>query len=244
MENREVISLNDKAVSRVRLHSILEINSKPKDVDPSAMLPVVILHAADQRVALVVDQVLHEEEVLVKPLHKPLMRVRNIAGATVLGSGIVAPVLNVTDLMRSARAAGAVPVSVVPTTTKKPTEVVTKKVLVVEDSITSRMLLKGILETAGYQVQTAVDGVDAFTALREHDFDLVVSDVEMPRMNGFDLTARIRSDKRLSELPVVLITALESREQRERGIDAGANAYVIKSSFDQQNLLEVVRRLT
>ncbi len=116
--------------------------------------------------------------------------------------------------------------------------------LIVEDSITSRMLLKGIIEAAGYQVQTAVDGVDAFTALREEEFDLVVSDVEMPRMNGFDLTARIRSDKRLSELPVVLITALESREQRERGIDAGANAYVVKSSFDQQNLLEVVRRLT
>src|SRR6202021_2846592 len=107
-----------------------------------------------------------------------------------------------------------------------------------------KSLSKGHLRTANYQVKTAVDGIEAFTALREEEFDLVVSDVEMPRMNGFDLTARIRSDQRLSELPVVLITALESREQRERGIDAGANAYVIKSSFDQQNLLEVIRRLT
>jgi two-component system chemotaxis sensor kinase CheA len=88
-----------------------------------------------------------------------------------------------------------------------------------------------------------VDGIEAFTTLRGERFDLVVSDVEMPRMNGFDLTAQIRADKKLAELPVVLVTALETREDRERGIDVGANAYLIKSSFDQSNLLEAVRRL-
>ncbi len=87
------------------------------------------------------------------------------------------------------------------------------------------MLLKGILESAGYRVKTAVDGLDAFTALRAETFDLLVSDVEMPRLNGFDLTAQIRADSELAELPVVLVTALESREDRERGIDVGANAY-------------------
>ena len=105
------------------------------------------------------------------------------------------------------------------------------------------MLLKGILESAGYNVKIAVDGMEAFTLLRAERFDLVVSDVEMPRLNGFDLTARIRADKKLAELPVVLVTALETREDRERGIDAGANAYLVKSSFDQSNLLEAVRRL-
>ena len=88
-----------------------------------------------------------------------------------------------------------------------------------------------------------MDGVHAFTTLRTEDFDLVVSDVDMPRMSGFDLTAEIREDKRLSGLPVVLITALDSHRDRERGIDVGANAYIVKSSFDQSNLLEVVRRL-
>jgi CheY-like chemotaxis protein len=85
--------------------------------------------------------------------------------------------------------------------------------------------------------------VDAFTALRADRFDLVVSDVEMPRMNGFDLTARIRADRTLAEVPVVLVTALESREDRERGIDVGANAYLVKSSLDQSNLLVALRRL-
>jgi two-component system chemotaxis sensor kinase CheA len=105
------------------------------------------------------------------------------------------------------------------------------------------MLLKGILESAGYAVRTAVDGVDAFTALREDRIDLVVSDVEMPRMNGFDLASRIRADNRLADLPVVLVSALESREEKERGIDVGASAYIVKSSFDQGNLLDAVRRL-
>jgi two-component system chemotaxis sensor kinase CheA len=166
--------------------------------------------------------------------------VRNIASATVLGSGRVAPILNVSDLLRSARKHGGVARVAA---AAKPSEAKARSILVVEDSITSRMLLKGILESAGYQVKTAVDGVEGFTALRADRFDLVVSDVEMPRMNGFDLTARIRADKKLTELPVVLVTAMETREDRERGIDVGANAYLIKSSFDQSNLLEAVRRL-
>ena len=101
-----------------------------------------------------------------------------------------------------------------------------------------------ILETAGYNVNTAVDGVDGFTQLRSREFDVVVSDVEMPRMNGFDLTTKIRADKKLSEMPIILVTALQSREDRERGMDAGANAYIVKNSFDQSNLLEVMGRLT
>jgi two-component system chemotaxis sensor kinase CheA len=92
-------------------------------------------------------------------------------------------------------------------------------------------------------VKTAVDGLEAFTTLRSEQFDLVVSDVEMPRLNGFDLTARIRGDRKLSELPVILVTALGKTEDRERGIEAGANAYLVKSNFDQSNLLEAVQRL-
>ena len=118
-----------------------------------------------------------------------------------------------------------------------------RRVLVAEDSITSRMLIKGILESAGYEVRTAVDGMEAYALLRSETFDIVVSDVEMPRLNGFDLTASIRADRKLAEVPVVLVTALETREDRERGIEVGADAYLVKSSFDQSNLLEAVRRL-
>ncbi|MGH8442484.1 MAG: response regulator, partial [Nevskiaceae bacterium] len=118
-----------------------------------------------------------------------------------------------------------------------------RTILLVEDSITSRMLLKGILESAGYRVRTAVDGAEAFTLLRTEPVDLVVSDVEMPRLNGFELTARVRADRKLADLPLVLVTALETREDRERGVDVGANAYLVKSTFDQGNLLDAVKRL-
>jgi two-component system chemotaxis sensor kinase CheA len=116
-------------------------------------------------------------------------------------------------------------------------------VLVVDDSITTRTMEKTLLETAGYQVRVAVDGIEAWTLLQSEAFDLVVSDVDMPRMDGFELTTRIRADRTLADLPVVLVTALESREDKERGVEVGANAYLIKSSFDQSNLLEIIRRL-
>jgi two-component system, chemotaxis family, sensor kinase CheA len=240
VEGRRTLALNGRAVALVDLAEVLQLPSAPQKSGAAEATPILVLGAGEQRVAFAVDAVIDEREVLVKRLAKPLSRVRNIAGATVLGSGEVAPILNVADLLKSARTAGA-GVRTAPAAT--PSAAPAKRILVVEDSITSRMLLKGILESAGYDVKTAVDGIDGFTALRAERFDLVVSDVEMPRMDGFDLTARIRADRALAEVPVVLVTALESREDRERGIDVGANAYLVKSSLDQSNLLEALRRL-
>jgi two-component system, chemotaxis family, sensor kinase CheA len=240
IEGRSALALNGRSVALVYLSTVLQLPAAARQPDSAGAAPALILGAGEQRVAFAVDAVLDEREVLVKRLTKPLSRIRNIAGATVLGSGEVAPILNVTDLLRSARTAVAAPRTA---TAATPSAAPAKRILVVEDSITSRMLLKGILESAGYEVKTAVDGIDAFTALRAERFDLVVSDVEMPRMNGFDLTARIRAERTLAQLPVVLVTALESREDRERGIDVGASAYLVKSSLDQSNLLEVLRRL-
>lgn len=239
VENRETISLDGRAVSLVRLGDALELPGGAASA-PADRTPIVVLGAGPQRVAFRVDEVLAEQEVLLKGLGPQLARVRNVAGACVLGTGQVAPVLNVPDLMHSAVKRAAAPRA---PAAEKPAQARMQSILVAEDSITSRALLKNILESAGYRVVTAVDGIDAYTALKTGSFDLVVSDVEMPRMDGFDLTAKVRADKRLAELPLVLVTALESREHRERGIDVGANAYIVKSSFDQSNLLEVIRRL-
>jgi len=238
VENRETIPLGGQAASLVRLDDVLEL---PRRDESGDAVHAVVLGSGLARIAFQVDEILGEQEVLVKSLGPQLARVRNVAGASVLGTGEVAPVLNVPDLMKSATKLAAT--SRAPAAAEKPTEAQKRAVLVVEDSITSRSLLKNILESAGYGVSTAVDGIDAYTALKTGTFDLVVSDVEMPRMDGFDLTAKIRADKNLSELPIVLVTALELREHRERGIEVGANAYIVKSSFDQSNLLEVVRRL-
>lgn len=242
VENRETIELESQAVSLVRLEEVLELSRPSRTNNSSKTLPVVIVASAGQQIALLVDEVVNEQEVLQKNLGAQLVRVRNIGGAAVLGTGRVIPILYVPDLIKSAvqlSMAGARPASMAPEAEK----VGKKAIIVVEDSITSRTLLKNILEVAGYNVAIATDGVDGFTQLKSGEFDVVVSDVDMPRMNGFDLTAKIRSDKKLADLPVVLVTALDSREDRKRGIEVGANAYIVKSNFDQSNLLEVVKRL-
>ena len=235
VENRETLVVNGRALSLARLESVLELTRSAPSPDTQV---AVVLVVGDKQLAFAVDAVLNETEVLVKPFHKPLARVRNVAGATILGSGKVVPLLNVADLLKSAIHAHPPPRLAAPVAEKQ-----RRTVLVVEDSITSRMLLKNILESAGYRVKTAVDGVDALTALKVEDFDAVVSDIEMPRLNGFGLTEKIRGDKKLANLPVVLVTALETAADRERGVDVGANAYIVKSSFDQSNLLEVIERL-
>jgi two-component system chemotaxis sensor kinase CheA len=246
VENRATISLDGQAVALASLGDVLELPSlTPPNRSAMGKTPeqvaVVVLGIGHKHVAFRVDEILGEQEVLVKTLGRQLTRVRNIAGASVLGTGQVVAVLNVPDLLKSAVKRAAAPPA--PVAVAKFGAAARRSILVVEDSITSRALLKNILESAGYRVTTAVDGVDAYTTLKTGTFDLIVSDVEMPRMDGFDLTAKVRADKQLAKLPVVLVTALESREHRERGIDVGANAYIVKSSFDQSNLLEIVQQL-
>ncbi len=236
VENRETIAFDGRAVSLAWLGDVLELPRRVQNEEERAQ--AVVLGAGAGRIAFLVDEVLNEQEVLVKNLRKPLVRVRNVAAATVLGSGKPALILNVPDLLKSATKSSRATAPAASSGERR-----AQSLLVVEDSITSRMLLKNILESAGYLVKTAIDGVEGLTALKSQHFDLVVSDVEMPRMDGFELTAKIRADKKLAELPLVLVTALDSREHRERGIDVGANAYIVKSSFDQSNLLEVIRKL-
>jgi two-component system chemotaxis sensor kinase CheA len=239
-ENRETISFNEQPIPLTRLDDLLDLPRKPPApfgelVSPR--FPAIVLGDAHDRVAVRVDTVAGEQEVLVKPLPKPLLRVRHVVGATILGDGKPAIVLHPADLLSTAREQHASSASGVSENMPLPVPI-----LIVEDSITSRTLLKAILESEGYVVSTAVDGASALAALRTQDFGLVVSDVDMPHMDGFALTAAIRADERLEHTPVILVTARETPEDRDRGIAAGANAYVAKSGFERGDLLEVIRR--
>jgi two-component system chemotaxis sensor kinase CheA len=239
VENRETIQVEGHTLPLVHMHEVLELPLKPQR-STSDHVQALVVGSGDGRVAFVVDRIVDEQEVLVKALGPQLLRVRNIAGVTVIGSGKVVPILNAADLLHSAATR--------PTRSRRQTpdtgeSAAKKAVLIVEDSITSRMLLKNVLEAAGYYVRPTVDGLDALAALGEEEFDLVVSDIEMPRMDGIELTRKMRGDQRLARVPVVLVTALESQEDRERGLDAGANAYLTKSSFTQGTLLKTARSL-
>lgn len=238
-ENRPTFLHKAIPLSLVDLGSILGVASRERPEEEK--LQVAVLGQGEKRVGFRVDEVLGEQEVLVKSLGSQLRKVRHLAGATILGTGKVVPILMVKELLESAAQTAAV--GRAPLFAEEGGKAARKSILVVEDSITSRILLKNILEAAGYLVFTAIDGIDGLTFLRTTPVDLVISDVEMPRMNGFELTEQIRAEAGLAHLPLILVTSLASREDRERGVEAGANAYIIKSDFDQGNLLEVVARL-
>ena len=237
IENRPSISLNGLPIAIVSLQQILEIKQKQKET--KSIITLFVLQSGENKIGFIVDEILDENEIVVKSFNKQLQKVKNIAGATISGDGKVIPILDTTDLMNDAMSSFHVTTPTVLDIT--PGEIT--RVLVVDDSITSRMLVKDILETAGYHVTTAFDGVDALEQFRKGVFHAVVSDVEMPRMNGFELTMALRKESRFREVPIILVTALSKREDREKGILAGANAYIVKSSFEQGNLIETLNRL-
>ena len=229
-------SYRGKSIPVAELTSLMDI---PSGISLEEQLrSILVIKVGDVEAAIIVDRVIEEVEITVKPMGKLLRKVPNISGAAVIGADELVPVINVRDLMQSiVGGRGSV------TMVSKNKENTSLSILVAEDSITTRMLLTSILESAGYEVETAIDGQDALYKLRAGKYDMLVSDVEMPRMNGFELTEKVRSDDKLSDLPVILCTTLSRREDRERGVQVGANAYLTKKNFEQSNLLETVDRL-
>ncbi|MDH2432384.1 response regulator [Pokkaliibacter sp. MBI-7] len=236
IERRLSVRVGDQLLPVWPLATLLHLVQAPRE-RPSHW-QIVQLSVGSESLGLLVDEVVGDQEVVIKSLGPQLQRVPNVLAATQLGDGRIVPVLHPQDLYKSACLSGVTDMPL-----GEQEQVAQPRVLVAEDSITSRSLLKMILESAGYQVITANDGVDAWERLRQESVDLLVSDVEMPRMDGFELTARLRADRRLENLPVILVTALSRSEDRERGLEVGANAYIVKSGFDQGNLLDVVRQL-
>jgi two-component system chemotaxis sensor kinase CheA len=204
-------------------------------------VPVAQLLVGGRRLAVVVDALEAERELVVRPIaRRGGGTLPALAGAALLGDGRVALVLDAGAVVSAglgAGVAGQVAVAAPPADTRRPC------LLVVDDSITTRTLEQSVLEAAGYDVMTAVDGADGWRLLQERGADLVISDVEMPRMDGFALCETVRASKRFAQLPVILVTSLETPEHRARGLEAGADAYVVKSSFDQEALLATVREL-
>ena len=238
IKNKASVTVNGEIIPLFDLAQTLEtaITKKPK----KGKLTTIIFDVKGKRNGFVIDRVIGEQEVLVKNFNRQLTRVRNILGATVLGANQVVPVLNVSDLYLSAEK-NNYGLNKNSNSAKKQEER-KKSVLIVEDSITSRTLLKNIVESAGYKVSVAVDGIDGFTKLKTGIFDVVISDVEMPRMNGFELTQKIKTDESLNKTPVILVTSLSKPEHREKGVEVGANAYIIKSNFEQGTLIEAIER--
>ncbi|MDX2254193.1 MAG: hybrid sensor histidine kinase/response regulator [Pseudanabaenaceae cyanobacterium bins.39] len=238
IEGSHTITIDEHPISVAWLSDLLELDISDRNSN-SKSLPCIILKIGVERLGLIVDALLDEQDVVMKPQSKLLKRIRNVSGATILGTGEVCMILNPSDLLKSARKRSGF------ISTSKLLESVQRKkiILMVEDSITVRTQVKRILENAGYEVIAAVDGLDGYEKLRTKSVDAVVSDIQMPHLDGLELTARIRQHREYADLPVILVTSLASEEDKRRGAEVGANAYIVKSAFDQNILLETLGRL-
>lgn len=248
IEGKMSIQLREHTVPVVNLREVLDLplmeesnqdDSTNKEVDKEKDVYVVILGFEEKRVGFIVSEIMNTEEVLLKNLGEYLGKINNVSNSAILGSGEVVVVLNVADLIANSSAIHQVPAKA----KLLHKEEKTKKILVVEDSLSVRELEKSIIENHGYTVDTAVDGLDGLDKLLKSNFDLIVTDIQMPRMDGFEFCQTLKKNTQYKDIPVVIVTTLEKTEDKRRGIEVGAQAYIVKSVFNQANLLDTIKRL-
>jgi two-component system chemotaxis sensor kinase CheA len=237
---KPVVTLEGHAVPLYGLAHVLKIGDASQGW-PGEMLPVMVLKSGARRCAVWVDEFLMERDALIQDLGMPCPATGNISGGAMLREGIVFVVLNPAGLAASCTPASAAPAPSVRVQAAAPS--VAHGILVVDDSITSRSLERSILEAHGYRVRVAVDGLEALELLRVEKADLIITDIQMPRMDGFGLVAALKADPALKGIPVIIISSLEKAEDQERGLLLGADAYVVKRKFDQTELLDAIRQM-
>ena len=234
---KAVISVRGAPVPAAALAAMLGFSADERE--PNAALFVAVLRAEGRRAALVVDEFLSEQDVVLKSLGPRVQELVHVSSGTLLSTGEVALVLKPQALLAAALDLPTYNLSGAAHTQKT----ARRRLLLADDSLTTRALERSILEAAGYDVIVAVDGLNAWQLLQERGADLLLSDVEMPKMDGLALTKTVRTSARFRELPVILLTSRDSAEDRARGLEAGANAYLVKSAFDQTKLLQAIEQL-
>jgi two-component system chemotaxis sensor kinase CheA len=241
LDGRISFSFEDRLLPLLELRELLgikEIREDPKGKEK--MLWVVVVTNFKREAGLIVDEVLGDEEVFVKSLGKHLGKAKFISGGVLMLDGEVVFVLDVEDLL----AYRSYPVSYLPKTIPSSASTQRKgRILVVEDVFSTRELERSILENHGYLVDTAVDGLDALNQITRNSYDLILSDIEMPRMDGFELCQTLKKSEAHKDIPFVILTSFQREEDRRRGMEVGASAYLVKGAFDQTHLLETIDRL-
>lgn len=248
LTERDILTEGGREVVRVRgttlpLFSLREVLGLPERPASAAgdRVTALVLNFREQRLACLVSRSLGSQELVVKGMGGQLKSVEFFSGATILGGGAPALILSIPDLFGAGLAGRGTQLRQAFAATQ--VQLHKGRILVVDDSITTRTMEKNILETQGYEVTVAISGEEALATVAAADFDLVVSDVQMPGISGFELTRRLREMDRYREVPVIIVTSLASDEDRRKGIEVGAQAYIVKGSFDQGTLLDTVQAL-
>jgi two-component system chemotaxis sensor kinase CheA len=244
--DREAIRLRDQIVPIALLSDVLSLPER-EHKQSDLWLYLVIAQVADERVGLIVDEIANEEDVLIKPLPKHMKRIGILAGATIAPDGTILPILHVPGLIRAVRGSATAPP---PSAWEEAASIEAPRILVVDDSLNTREIEKSILEACGYQVDLAKDGIDALRLIEQAPhieghiyYDLLIVDIEMPRLDGLSLTEQLRQDERYAHVPIVIVSSRDKEEDRQRGLTVGADAYIVKGTFDQEDLTTTVASL-
>jgi two-component system sensor histidine kinase and response regulator WspE len=238
VEGRQYFERDGVSIGLVIAPQILELGSQTAPADP---MPVVVISDRGQQFGMIVDAFLGERDLEVRPLDRRLGKVPNINSASLLENGNPVLIVDVEDLVRSidnvlmGRRLTRVEFEKMAEQARQ-----RKRILVVDDSITVRELERQLLHARGFVVDVAVDGMDGWNAIRGTHYDLVVTDVDMPRMDGIGLVTLIKADPTRREIPVVIVSYKDREEDRLRGLDAGANRYLTKSSFHDETFVDTI----
>jgi two-component system chemotaxis sensor kinase CheA len=242
VEAHEAITVRNQIMPLVRLNDIFGVPAK--GIIQKRYYSVVIVQAVEKRLSILVDELKGRQDIVSKALGDPLKNIRYISGATSLGDGRVVLIIDIPSIINSFESGVALkhPAAAQP----KAAGAVKKRrktILLAEDAVSTAMLEKNVLESAGFSVVIARDGREALEKSSQERFDLVITDLLMPRMDGFELTAALRNDKLYKDIPIIIVTTRENDADKRRGLEAGANAYILKSEFTSEGLLNTIERL-
>ena len=239
-EGRQHFAFGPRRIGLVAAHQVLARPAGQRGAD----LPVVVLGEAERTYGIVVDRFLGERELVVQPLDPRLGKVKDIAAGALMEDGAPVLIIDVADFVRSVEKISASgELAGVQAAANARAGAARKRVLVVDDSLTVRELERKLLESRDYAVDIAVDGMDGWNAVRTGGFDLVITDVDMPRLDGIELTRLIKQDARLRGVPVMIVSYKDRAEDRQRGLDVGADYYLTKGSFHDETMLNAVADL-
>jgi two-component system sensor histidine kinase and response regulator WspE len=241
VENRQYFTRNEQNIGLIAAHQVLEL---PEPPPKQGSVAVVVISERDSTYGLTVEKFLGERDLVVRPLDPRLGKVPDISATALLGDGTPVLILDVSDMVRSMDAilkGGRL--AKVNVQSEREIADKRKRILVVDDSITVREMERKLLENRGYYVDIAINGVEGWNAVRTKDYDLVITDVDMPRMNGIELIRQMKSHPRLHYVPVIVVSYRDREEDRIQGLEAGADYYLTKSSFQDETMINAVADL-
>jgi len=236
--DKKAVRLREELIPVTSLEALLKVPSSDRKAEPDQEDElIIIVRAGNEKVGLLVDNIVDEENMVIKSLPSHMRNIPLVSGLTLSGKNEIINVLNIPAVIEAAKKVSEA---------KSYREAADREsihVLVVDDSINTREIERSVLESYGYKVTLAGDGMDALEKAKEFAYDLIITDVEMPRLDGFSLTERLRASEEYKGTPIIIVTSREKEEDKRRGIMVGADAYIVKGAFDQSNLLETVQNL-